>query len=376
MKKLLLSVLVASALLSGCKGVSEAPQASNNDFIHSTYIAKSRIKSQEMIQTIDFDSFEYLYIMAYPNFKDMDFSLPLDVIIDSMVTKFEYPKDKSGVELVALFVKEAQKSGTKVLLSFAHDGFLPIVENKETQDKFAEMMVQFMSKYGYDGIEIDWEHTVTLPLHADLMRNIRMRLDERYPNEHKLLASALHSWQKYSPELAAEVSKDVDWFNLMCYDIGGGNWGSIPSHNTPMDVIMKDVEYWASVFDKDKISVGLANYGFIYRGLSPGENSQEKGGLKKCGSYISYNKALELIDSGWEANYDSVAQVNYFFSPDKTDFIAIENHETINNKLKWFDENGFKRIFWWEYEYDIILPTQTGERVSHHLIDLVTDYKK
>lgn len=375
MKKTLLFSLLVSFILTSC-GSAPKEEASKKEqtFFHSTYIMSSRIKSQEMIKSTDFETFDYIYIMAYPKFKDMDFSLPLETIIDSLVTNFEYPKDENGVELVAMFVKEAQKNGTKIMLSFAHRGFLEIVENQEYQDKFAELMVQFIDKYGYDGIEVDWEHTVTLPLHAEFMRNIRARLDQKYPNEHKYLTTALHSWQRYTPELAAEVSKDVDWFNLMSYDIGGGNWGETPSHNTPMDVIETDLKYWLSVFDRDKVTMGLANYGFIYRGISPNESTGDPVGLKKCGAYISYNEALEFFNQGWEPVYDSVAEVCYYFSPDKKDFITMENPETIIRKMDWAIENGYNRAFWWEFDYDIVPPTTEGGKVSHRLIDVVDEY--
>lgn len=361
-------------MIASCGSAPQEPAKKEQTFYHSTYIMPSRIKSQEMIKTTDFETFDYIYIMAYPKFKDVDFSQPLETLLDIMVNNFEYPKDKDGVELIPMFVKEAQKNGTKIMVSFAHQGFLPIVEVKEHQDKFAQVMVEFMAKYGYDGIEIDWEHTVTLPMHAEFMKNIRTRLDKKFPNDHKLITTALHSWQRYTPELAASVSKDVDWFNLMSYDIGGGNWGDTPSHNTPMDVIEEDLKYWLSVFDRDKLTVGLANYGFIYRGISPNEKTPEPAGLKKCGAYISYNEALEFFNQGWEPVYDSVAEVCYYFSPDKKDFITMENAETIINKLEFAIELGYNRAFWWEYDYDVVPPTTPEGKVSHRLIDVVDDY--
>lgn len=33
------------------------------------------------------------------------------------------------------------------------------------QNKFIHMMMQFIDKYNYDGIEIDWEKQLQLPLH-------------------------------------------------------------------------------------------------------------------------------------------------------------------------------------------------------------------
>ncbi|MEB3374916.1 glycosyl hydrolase family 18 protein [Bacteroides sp. CR5/BHMF/2] len=62
-------------------------------------------------------------------------------------------------------------------------------------------------------------------------------------------------------ELADKLVANVDWINIMTYDMGGGIWGNIPKHNTPLDKIKKELAHW-EVFDRDKLCIGLANYGW------------------------------------------------------------------------------------------------------------------
>ena len=107
-------------------------------------------------------------------------------------------------------------------------------------------MVAFIDKYDLDGIEVDWETAVTLPLHEVFVREIREKLNvlESRKGRKMYLTTALHSWQRYSKELAGKVSRSLDWINIMTYDMGGGIWGNVPTHNTPLDRIITDLKAW------------------------------------------------------------------------------------------------------------------------------------
>lgn len=61
------------------------------------------------------------------------------------------------------------------------------------------------------------------------------------------ITTALHSWQIYDKELADKLVANVDWINIMTYDMGGGIWGNIPKHNTPLDKIKKELAALGSI---------------------------------------------------------------------------------------------------------------------------------
>ena len=110
-----------------------------------------------------------------------------------------------------------------------------------------------------------------------------------------------------------------------------GVWGSTPSHNTSMERMRSKLEHW-KVFDKRKLCLGLANYGFYYKGLKPGQKAD--GPLRDYGSYITY----------------------------------------IRSKIEWIKAGGYLGAFWGEFHQDYVAPGAENPQGSHYLIDIVTRY--
>lgn len=344
------------------------------DFTHSTYIIGHTLKDIEKVKQIDYRQFQYIYLMAAPQWNKEDFTRPQEEIIKKLVTDHQYIKDKE-TEVIPFLIQQAHKNGTKVLLSFAGAGFYEKVSSTEQQHKFINMMISLIDKYNYDGIEIDWERDLAHPLHADFISNIRIKLDslekKRNDNKHLYLTTALHVWKRYDKMLASKLSSSVDWINIMSYDMGGGIWGKVPRHNTPLDRIEIELKKWEA-FDRNKLCIGLANYGFIYKDVAP--NTKIEDSLSKYGKYISYNKVFPLLQEGWTEEYDHTAKVSYYYSPNRSEFITIENPKTIQAKIQWITEEKYKGAFWWEFSYDAIYPTSKKEKIRHHLIDVVGKY--
>lgn len=194
----------------------------------------------------------------------------------------------------------------------------------------------------------------------------KLNVLESRKNRKMYLTTALHSWQRYSKELAEKVSRSLDWINIMTYDMGGGIWGNVPTHNTPLDRIITDLKAW-EMFDKSKLCIGLANYGFFYKGIKPGQKIEGK--LDKYGRYIGYNEAMAVFSSDWKEVKDPQAKVSYFINEKQQEFITLETKETIRTKAEWVKENGFRGAFWWEFSYDEILPDSKDGKIRHHLID-------
>lgn len=346
------------------------------DFIHATYLVGHSMKNANQVRQIDYRQFQYIYLMAAPAWNKVDFKTPEEEIIRQLVTNHQYIKDKD-IEVIPLLIEEAHKNGTKVLLSFAGEGFMERVASTEQREKFINMMICFIDKYEYDGIEIDWESNLSLPLHADFLADIRIQLDslekKKSNGRHLYLTTALHSWQVHNQELADRLSLNVDWINIMTYDMGGGIWGDTATHNTPLNQMEKELKNW-EVFDRDQLCIGLANYGFIYKNLMPGKKVEGK--LDKYGSYFSYNNLLPLLQKGWTEEYDNKAKTSYYYSPDRTEFITMENPGTILTKIQWVAKEKYKGVFWWEFSYDMFYSQDGKNMIRHHLIDVVSKYLK
>lgn len=136
--------------------------------MHSTYVIGGKVRQISWVNRIDFSRFDNIYLMAAPDWKAFDFGKTKEEIIENLVDKFSYPADEDR-EVIPYFIQKAQESGTRVLISFAGEGFMERVKDSATRDKFTSFLVEFMTKYGFDGIEIDWESDLDLTLHSVLM---------------------------------------------------------------------------------------------------------------------------------------------------------------------------------------------------------------
>lgn len=358
----------------GFKGIIKNVRCEHNNMIdgnlkHSTYVIEGGLKKISFVDRINFRQFDYIYLMAAPNWKSVDFGKSQDEINRILVENHKYAKD-GNLEIVPYFIRKAQENNTRVMISFAGEGFIDIVKDQAKRERFTTFMTEFVDKYNYDGIEIDWESDLDVNLHCRLMKEIRAKLDKMESEKGRklYLTTALHSWRVYSKDLADELAKYVDWINIMTYDMGGGIWGNQVGHNTPLNGIERELKNW-EVFSKSKLNIGLANYGFRYKGIKPGQKIDGK--LDKYGCYFSYNSFLPLLKEGWESEYDNDAKVNYFYSPDRREFVTMENPETIKTKLEWIKQRKYLGVFWWEFSYDAYVPDDAGEYVKHYLIDIV-----
>lgn len=276
--------------------------------------------------------------------------------------------------LVPSMIEKAHAAGARILLCFGgQQEFLPLLENPDRIAKFVGYMVRLVEKNGYDGIDMDWEITLDKELHARMMALLRKRFDElsERTGRYYYLTTALSIDHEYDPALADRLAGAVDWINIMSYDMCDGVWGSTPSHNTSMERMRSKLEHW-KVFDKRKLCLGLANYGFYYKGLKPGQKAD--GPLRDYGSYITYKEFLPRLANGWTEEYDPAAEVSYYFSPDRTEFVTIDNPSSIRSKIEWIKAGGYLGAFWWEFHHDYVAPGAENPQGSHYLIDIVTRY--
>ena len=364
---LIVCLFAAGSTLSARKPVPKIPR-----FIHATYSVESLLSAEEVANP-GYDVFQFIYLMATPDWKNLDFDQPQDVV-DGYATQFDYAKAGGKMALVPRVIEQAHAAKAKILLCFGgQQEFIPFLENPDRISKFVGYMVRLVEKNGYDGIDMDWEITLDKELHARMMAELRERFDElsERTRRYYYLTTALSIDHVYDQALADRLIGVVDWINIMSYDMCDGVWGSTPSHNTSMERMRSKLEHW-NVFDKKKLCLGLANYGFYYKGVKPGQKAD--GPLGKYGSYITYKEFLPRLESGWTEEYDPTAEVSYYFSPDRNEFVTIDNPSSILSKIEWVEANGYLGAFWWEFHHDYVAPNAENPDGFHYLIDVVTDY--
>ncbi|MFI3280677.1 MAG: glycoside hydrolase family 18 protein [Rikenellaceae bacterium] len=361
----------AALLAFGC---SQPPTnyADDSEFIHGTYTVAKRMKGHNYAKAANYEEFQFTYFFAQPQWAVADFDMTQEQINAKYVDNWDYSMQEGCNYVNELIDNIHTNKDAKILCSFQGREFSQIASDEARRKKFANMMAQFVVKHDYDGIELDWEHTITLDEHILFMADIRESLDALKLDKTLYLTTALHTTHIYTQEQADALSAQVDWINLMTYDIGGGNWGTIATHNTPLNSMRKTLEDW-EVFSPKKICIGLASYGFQYHDIMPNVELPEGELLNRYGRYCSAYEMPNLIEKeGWVEHWDQEEQAPYFFSPDSTSFITIDTSRSLALKIDWIKEAGYKGAFWWEFHTDWYAPQEGEERGTHLLMDEVT----
>ena len=364
MKHCAFPVLLLLLLLSACGRPTAEPKA---PLIHATYSVYSRLVPEELCVE-QLKNYQYYYFQAMPSWQPEEFDAPLEDILRDKVENHQYSGEAQP--RIDQYIGLIHEAGGKIYLSFSGTRYNQITDVPARRPKFAAYMANFARHHGFDGLELDWEHTVTKETHLALMRDIRAALDSLGALDGRRygLTTALNSEHNYSQEEADALSACCDWVNIMYYDMGGGWWGKCGTHNTPLPDIKANFEANWSRFAPEKIHIGLASYGYYYEGLAPGEVPPEGESLSDHAGDFFYPRLPELLKAGWTEEWDDEAQCPYYFAPDRSAFVSCDNARSIAAKMAWVEEMGFGGVFWWEYHCDYI-----ASEGRHLLMDCIEE---
>ena len=250
--------------------------------------------------------------------------------------------------------------------------FSDVALTDASRTTFADSIVAFILKYGFDGVDIDWEYPVTGGLSTNihrpedkknftlLLQKIREKLDaqEKIDGKEYLLsfAGAAGAWYVNNIELS-NIKNYVDYANIMTYDIHG-NWESRTDFNAPLynyDAtkvsVASNIDVWlAAGFPKEKLIMGVPFYGYLYRQVS---NVNQGLFQTYSGSQsISYaNIAGNYLNAtGYQKYFHSSAKVPWLFNG--STFITYEDEQSMAEKAAYIKNKGLGGAMIWELSQD------------------------
>ncbi|KAK3824376.1 MAG: glycoside hydrolase superfamily [Linnemannia elongata] len=281
-------------------------------------------------------------------------------------------------------------------MNMAH--YSTMVSTRENRQKFIRSAMAFVRKYGFDGLDFDWEYPgdpkrggnaqdpenfvqflkeMREAANAEVLENGQDRL---------ILSIALPGGPFHGDNfLIPKLDPHVDWFNIMAYNLHG-QLESLVFCAAPLNDPASDTEYNGysliqaiqsmapSTVNPQKFNIGLSLSGVTFTLKNPSlttpgapahgpgkKGCQEKGAM----SYFEASKLMDLFGAKSGAvdtfqrkitqapRLDEKSQCVYMVV-DQDQWVGIDTPETFTNKVDYFRKFGFGGVSIWSMDSDTV----------------------
>ncbi len=271
------------------------------------------------------------------------------------------------------------------------DDFSDICASGNARTDFVNSCAAFITNYGFDGIDFDWEYPVEggepglthRPEDDDnyllMVQDMRDRLDALEIANGKsylltIAASAGYNTLTNRFRLDA-MSPYLDWINVMTYDFAGP-WDSQTGHHSPLygnpsasdpnlNTHTSVQTFLSNGVPAQKIVVGVPFYGRGFKNAATNDNGlfQTHGGASDQGSWEAGmfdfkdleqgTRTNQYIDAnGFTRHWDEVAVAPYLYNPTSLVFITYDDQQSIALKVEYVLTNDLGGVMFWSIDAD------------------------
>lgn len=230
-------------------------------------------------------------------------------------------------------IRSAHKNGAKVLLSVGgwsyndvplEATFLEATSDNEKTQRFAENIIAMCDEYGFDGVDMDWEHPRVDGTSAKQYEELMLILSEKLHAKGKILTAAVLSGVTADGNIYYDaaahtnaVLNAVDFINVMAYDGGDGE------RHSQYEFAVSCGDYWKNTrgLPAYKVVLGVPFY------ARP--------------SWAGYNMILADVQDAWDRDNVTYNGMDVYYN----------GMETIKKKTRYAKEN-LGGIMIWELTQD------------------------
>ena len=257
-------------------------------------------------------------------------------------------KQENRLKLMVSLKKQNPK--LKVLLSVGGWGagnFSEMAADEGHRKAFAKNCLNAVTKFGLDGIDIDWEYPTStsagISASPDDTQNFTLLMKELRETlgKDRLLTMASASNAKYVN--FKDAVQYMDFVNVMTYDMGHA-----PKHNAALyRSSMADescdesvAKHFAAGVPYNKIVLGIPFYGH-----------GEKGEGKAFDDYVDY-KDIAIDGSLYTAQWDATAMVPYVADATGKMVLSYDNAKSVGLKAEYVLQKNLAGAMYWNIEAD------------------------
>ncbi|KAL1501790.1 hypothetical protein ABEB36_007051 [Hypothenemus hampei] len=243
--------------------------------------------------------------------------------------------------------------------------------------KFASSAVDFIRKFNFDGLDLDWEFPGKRGGSPDDKLNFLLLVKDLKAafRKHNLILTAAFGAGKDTIDMGYDVeglALYLDYIHVMCYDYHGA-WDRKTGANAPLrstDVL--NVEFTINYMIKlraptNKLVLGVPLYGRTFLLPEPFDHNHNRkpklsmsstsvgfqGPLTREGGFMGYNEiCLELKNKThpWHKFWDSESATP--FAIRDTQVITYDDEKSIDEKIKFAMEKNLAGIMVWSVDTD------------------------
>lgn len=306
---------------------------------------------------------------------------------------YEYEGDVAGHfgEMIKL---KKEYPTLKTLISVGgwswSENFSEVASNTEKRKVMVDSAIDFITDYGFDGIDIDWEFPVAGGPHDDhrpedkenftlLLKEMREALDELEQKSQKqyLLTIATGVEKGAIDNLEVEqIMNYVDFVNLMTYNYHG-SWEKWTNHNAPLyhngasktsdqDFCIEETlnSYLSKGAVPEKLNLGIPFYGYAWYGVSdqgesfglfeegqPTDSEGNRLGTYTGGELEYWDIAKNYVNqNGYVRYFDNISKAPYLYNGNI--FITYEDCSSLEEKISYVERMHLGGLMFWEFSQD------------------------
>jgi chitinase len=263
-------------------------------------------------------------------------------------------------------ISKAHAAGVKVLVSIGGgDGiqgprFNKMAGSESLRQAFVKNVHDFLTRYGYDGVDIDWE--VPNPPDRAHCTTLIEELRNELPSPWLISMAVTADPRNYGQGLdIPALAPILDFMNVMTYDFYG-TWSSGTGLVSPLLRDPSDPQGAGSVktsmdlyenqygVPRAQLNIGTPFYGYEFDGVdtlwavcSTCVNSSE--------NYAPYIKS-RINQQGWAWNFDGAAHAPYLTNTTIPGFLTFDGPGSTAHKIRYVKNRGFGGVFMWELSAD------------------------
>merc|ERR1711936_998658 len=255
-----------------------------------------------------------------------------------------------------------------------------LVNNPAARAKFVSHVVEFVEKYGFDGLDLDWEYPKCWQVDCSKGPASDKEAFALWVSELKaafepkgLLLSAAVSPSKKGMDAGYDIpsiARDLDWIAVMTYDYHG-HWDKKTGHVSPMYAHPEDdydyfntdftIKYWMEGgAPANKLVMGMPLYGQAFtldkaseNGLNaPARQKGKAGQFTRAAGFSAYYEICEKVKSGgWNVVKDEEGRMGPYAYQGRN-WVGYDDVAMIKYKSEYIRKMGFAGGMVWALDLD------------------------